>query len=47
MRNSTFWCVLIWAPDVLAQEIVQVQTPASTMHELARRLRRLFCDGIG
>ena len=36
MHNSAFWCVLLWAPSVLAQGIVQVQTPAGTMHELAR-----------
>ena len=35
-RSSAFWCFLVWAPGVLAQEIVQVQTPAGTMHELAR-----------
>ncbi|MYK42258.1 MAG: formylglycine-generating enzyme family protein [Gemmatimonadetes bacterium] len=35
-RSSAFWCFLVWASGVLAQEIVQVQTPAGTMHELAR-----------
>ena len=35
-RISAFWCFLVWAPSILAQEIVQVQTPAGTMHELAR-----------
>ena len=35
-HNSAFWCILIWAPGILAQETVQVQTPAGTMHELAR-----------
>ena len=35
-RISAFWCFLVWAPGVLAQEIVQVQTPSGTMHELAR-----------
>ena len=34
-RSSAFWCLLVWAPAVLAQETVQVQTPADTMHELA------------
>ena len=34
--NSAFWCILLWAPSVLAQEIVQVQTPADTVHELTR-----------
>ena len=34
--SSAFWCVLLWAPSVLAQEIVQVQTPAGTIHELTR-----------
>ena len=45
MRNSVFWCVLVWVPDVLAQEIVQVQTPASTMHELARVSAGYFAMG--
>lgn len=36
MHNSAFWCVLLWAPSVLAQDIVQVQTPAGTIHELTR-----------
>ena len=35
-RSGVFWCFLVWVPSVLAQEIVQVQTPAGTMHELAR-----------
>ena len=34
--SSAFWCVLLWASSVLAQEIVQVQTPAGTIHELTR-----------
>ena len=35
-RRGVFWCFLVWASGVLAQEMVQVQTPAGTMHELAR-----------
>ena len=35
-RISAFWCFLVWASGILAQEIVQVQTPSGTMHELAR-----------
>ena len=44
-RSSAFWCLLVWAPGVLAQEIVQVQTPAGTMHELARVPAGYFAMG--
>ena len=45
MHNSAFWCVLVWASSILAQEIVQVQTPAGTMHELARVPAGYFAMG--
>lgn len=44
-RSSAFWCFLVWAPSVLAQEIVQVQTPAGTMHELVRVPASYFTMG--
>ena len=44
-HSSAFWCFLVWAPGVLAQEIVQVQTPAGTMHELARVPAGYFAMG--
>ncbi|MDE2704416.1 MAG: SUMF1/EgtB/PvdO family nonheme iron enzyme [Gemmatimonadota bacterium] len=44
-RSGILWCLLAWAPSVLAQEIVQVQTPASTMHELARVPAGYFAMG--
>ena len=44
-RSSAFWCFLIWAPGVLAQEIIQVQTPAGTMHELAHVPAGYFAMG--
>lgn len=44
-HSSVFWCFLLWAPGVLAQEIVPVQTPAGTMHELARVAAGYFAMG--
>ena len=44
-RSGILWCLLAWAPSVLAQEIVQVQTPASTMHELVRVPTGYFAMG--
>lgn len=44
-RSGILWCLLAWTPSVLAQEIVQVQTPASTMHELARVPAGYFAMG--
>ncbi len=44
-RSGIIWCLLTWAPSVLAQETIQVQTPASTMHELARVAAGYFAMG--
>ena len=44
-HSGILWCLLAWAPGVLAQEIVQVQTSAGTMHELARVVAGYFAMG--
>ena len=44
-RSSAFWCFWVWASSALAQEIVQVQTPAGTTHELARVAVGYFAMG--
>ena len=44
-RRGVFWCFLVWASGILAQEMVQVQTPAGTMHELARVSAGYFAMG--
>ncbi len=44
-RSGILWGLLAWASSVLAAEIVQVQTPAGTMHELARVAAGYFAMG--
>ena len=44
-RSEILWCLLAWSPSVLAQEIVQVQTSAGTMHELVRVAAGYFAMG--